>query len=1188
MAQIDASSLATSFSAFDPDAVSFATGTSTPFSYTWASTTGHNITALSYLANITAGLGGTVQSININDGSYNPILSVSGLDTPLNLLVDAGSATVNHERFWNAVLAGDTTIFIPNTGASLQIMGDFVRVGTGQVLYGGRDSFLNSTSTLTYSESALLGDALTVNAGGTLYGGADRFINTAANLIVGDVGGGSGPAPDNIGTVYGGDDIVDIHDTAPMNHNSVGLVIGDVYTSGIGSTTYGGDDTITLTNLANASIILGDGNNVFDTFFGGDDSITLQSLSNGSAYPYPDRSLTSFSFITGDAFHVARGESDPFFSAVGGNDSLTLTDVAGTILAGDFSSTVNVQASGGDDIINLTGTRFFTGLTSVSLITGDANTVSTEDEAFLGGDDVITVTNAIVSILTGDVESFASASGGLFSAGHDRITFTDNNPLGPSSVAIFGDAVTVSTTGANNTFGDDVIEVAASTAFGTGGAIHGDAASVSTDNVATPSITVTFGDDILRITQSRSDSAFTLIGDSDVTIEGAGFHVSFFYGDDLLQGGAGNDMLIGDGSLSIAATDAGLFIPVGGDDTLDGGLGNDTLDGGLGDNTASFASVAQAVTVFLNGIPGTDPSNQIHAIGQGNDHFILIENVIGSSRNDIIVGNAQNNTIEGGAGADNLIGNGGSDTLSYASSAGFVNVSLATGYAGGGSGSHAIGDTFLNGAGGNSFRNVDGSAFNDILSGDASGNALYGGLGDDVLRGRAGADTLDGGAGEDWADYADSAAAINVSLQTGYTGAALSDATGDIFSSIENIRGTNLGDRMTGDSGDNVFEGRAGNDSLFGGAGSDTADYASSAGFVNVSLASGFVGGGAGSHAIGDTFSSIENLRGSAHSDILSGDGGDNILRGRAGADTLNGNGGIDTADYADSAAFVNVSLLSGFTGGGAGSHAIGDVLNSIEDLAGSAFNDILNGNNSDNFLQGRAGADTLNGNGGIDTALYTESDEGVVISLATGFTSGGHAAGDTLLSIEDLYGSQFDDVLSGDSGVNLLFGDAGDDVLRGRLGADELWGHEGSDTATYDDASGGVNVSLNSGYTAGSHAAGDTFSSIENLTGSAYNDTLSGDAGENVLTGLAGNDSLRGYGGEDVFVFGASFGNDIIGDFEDGIDKLDMSGNTQVNGIADLTITVSGADALVSDAFGNTILLQGEANNISGSDFIF
>ncbi|MCE8556934.1 hypothetical protein KBY29_21715 [Ruegeria pomeroyi] len=1174
MAQIDATGLTFTFDAFAPDNVDHnAFVNATPFSYHWTSTNLYNITALGYLGNITAGLGGTVSAINIMGAAFQPGLSITGLNTPLVDLLDTGDPANNQRKFWDTVLEGDTDILMPTSSGSLSIMGDFVRVATGQTRYGGDDRFIGTQPAPTSGTTT--GDAIRVEAGGTLFGGVDRFENTTSSNLIGDVGNMSFLSPNNLGTTHGGDDIFVLEDTSAIPSRFLSFLVGDVDHTGFSGTLYGGDDTARITNFASISTITGDVYNAEGATFGGDDVLTIETT-------IPGRSFTSASYLVGDGYSA--NNTGGAFLFTGGNDRLTANNANVSYVAGDLLYSTYTSVQGGDDIISVAGTfpnpgpiHLYSVTPFISGIFGDMDSFSgLNAESFTGGDDIITSNNVSSGPIYGDLNSHSGP--GAFRGGDDQITLLMDRSNTPFSSTIYGDANNISQS-TDVITGDDIIELDLHGSPGTSVSLFGDVGSFSPSG---PSM-ATFGDDRI-VLNAASNQSGTLYG--DISSASSSDNMTLIYGHDTLIGGAAHDMIFGDAGS--APTVTGTLLQAGGNDMLDGRDGNDTLDGGLGLDTAVF-SLDQSVFVSLDGIPGSDPMNPIHAIGQGNDRLISIENVIGSSRGDVIIGNGGDNIIEGAGGADNMIGNGGIDTLSYASSAGFVNVSLATGYAGGGSGSHAVGDTFLNGGGGSSFYHVTGSDHNDLLNGDANNNYLRGGEGNDNLRGRAGADTLDGGAGEDWIDYSDSPANINVSLQTGFAnGGVGTHALGDVFIDIENVRGTSGGDRITGNTGDNVFEGLAGNDSMFGGAGSDTADYASSGSFVNVSLLTGFTGGGAGNHAIGDTFDSIENLRGSAHNDILNGSNGNNTLRGRAGGDALNGNGGIDAADYADSTAFVNVSLLTGFAGGGGGNHATGDTFNSIENLLGSAHNDILNGNNDSNLLEGRAGGDVLRGNGGDDTASYASSDEGVIVSLATGFTQGGHAAGDSFDSIEDLMGSDFDDFLSGDGNDNVLAGGMGNDTLRGRVGADTLDGGADIDTADYGDASGAVNISLNTGFTAGAHAAGDTFISIENLTGSAHNDTLSGDGNANVLTGLAGNDSLRGFGGADNFAFGDGFGNDTIADFEDGVDKIDMSAHSQISGIADLTVVNSGADALVSDGFGNSILLLGEANNISGDDFIF
>ena len=205
--------------------------------------------------------------------------------------------------------------------------------------------------------------------------------------------------------------------------------------------------------------------------------------------------------------------------------------------------------------------------------------------------------------------------------------------------------------------------------------------------------------------------------------------------------------------------------------------------------------------------------------------------------------------------------------------------------------------------------------------------------------------------------------------------------------------------------------------------------------------------------------------------DVLNGGSGNDILIGGAGADELNGGTGFDYASYAGSVNRVNVNLLNGATSLG---HSTGDTFDSIEGLVGSRFGDDLRGNNVDNALYGENGNDTLigfngdddlyggagrdilnggdgadfiDGGAGVDQVRYNGSTVGVNVDLGAGNASGGHAAGDTLVNIENLFGSNHGDTLRGDSGNNKIFGHTGDDILSGGGGIDKLFGGTGADS---------------------------------------------------------------------------------------------------------------------------------------------
>ena len=248
---------------------------------------------------------------------------------------------------------------------------------------------------------------------------------------------------------------------------------------------------------------------------------------------------------------------------------------------------------------------------------------------------------------------------------------------------------------------------------------------------------------------------------------------------------------------------------------------------------------------------------------------------------------------------------------------------------------------------------INGMDGNDTLWGRDGDDILNGGDGDDLLYGGAGQNTLNGGSGNDRfvpngygsETYNGGSGVDVVDFRTYDYGAYFTLADGN---GVENVYGSDFVDYLYGNNLGNDLRGYIGDDYLSGDAGSDI-------------------------------------LRGGSGNDRLFGGDDNDILMGGAGTDELNGGSGVDTADYSNSNAGVNVSLLTGYTSGG---HAAGDTFNSIENLTGSSFGDILNGNNDANVLQGMAGADILRGNGGNDTASYLQSNEAVNISLATGYVA--------------------------------------------------------------------------------------------------------------------------------------------------------------------------------------------------------
>lgn len=138
--------------------------------------------------------------------------------------------------------------------------------------------------------------------------------------------------------------------------------------------------------------------------------------------------------------------------------------------------------------------------------------------------------------------------------------------------------------------------------------------------------------------------------------------------------------------------------------------------------------------------------------------------------------------------------------------------------------------------------------------------------------------------------------------------------TGD--ESNEQFTGTELADTLNGAGGDDVLQGMGGDDTLQGGDGNDTASYQLSGTGVIANLANPAANAGG---AAGDTFDSIENLRGSNFIDSLFGDAGANVLSGLAGNDTLKGGDGNDTLQGGEGADTLSGEKGADILTGGAG-----------------------------------------------------------------------------------------------------------------------------------------------------------------------------------------------------------------------------------------------------------------------------
>jgi Ca2+-binding RTX toxin-like protein len=441
----------------------------------------------------------------------------------------------------------------------------------------------------------------------------------------------------------------------------------------------------------------------------------------------------------------------------------------------------------------------------------------------------------------------------------------------------------------------------------------------------------------------------------------------------------------------------------------------------------------------------------------------------------------------------------------------------------------------------------DAAAVHEIVNGTPSGDLIAAGLNDDTVQALGGNDKVWGGTGHDTID----AGAGNDTVWGGRGNDTLYGEDGN-----DTLYGEDGNDILSGGSGNDTLAGGAGDDSLSGGANIDTVDYGSDGGTagVTVDVAAGTA---IDSHGDTDTLSGFEVIIGTAQADTLSGGSVDETLSGGDGDDFVQGDGGNDRVGGGDGDDTVwggsgNDTIYGGIGndrlrggadddaiyGGGGNDTIQGDTGNNWleggdgnDKLYGWTGNDSLFGGNGDDELYDFEGDDVLAGGGGDDKLVGGDGDDLIYTGTSDGQTFG----------VDEARGGAGNDTLIGSNGTDTLYGDEGSDRLNG---GDDL------DTADIDYLYGGAGDDLlESGQTdavrAGFQDRGDRLYGEEGndtLIGGLADDTLEGGAGNDTLEGGAGDDVLAGGAGADRFVFAAGDDADIIADFEDGIDRLDLS----------------------------------------------
>ena len=419
----------------------------------------------------------------------------------------------------------------------------------------------------------------------------------------------------------------------------------------------------------------------------------------------------------------------------------------------------------------------------------------------------------------------------------------------------------------------------------------------------------------------------------------------------------------------------------------------------------------------------------------------------------------------------------------------------------------------------------------------------------------------------------------------------------DVFSTVLDARvagiavsATTATDLFVGTGFDDVFTGVSGLDTIIGGLGSDSVIFSGgTARAIDLEVPGAF--------PLSEiVLNGIENVTGGNGADDLRGSTVANALSGGAGNDTLLGRGGSDVLDGAAGDDLLRGDAQSDTLSGGTEN----------DQVFGGADNDLLAGGAGTDMLRGDIGDDTINGDADNDRLFGGDGDD---------LLSGGD--GDDIVTggagTDALFGGIGNDTLLAEAGADLVFGGTGNDVIRAVTDVLQVDGGTGVDTVVI------ANVAFTPG-TGGAHLdlTGDVnllgqvddytrmladITGIENVTGSAGDDFIAGNALANVLRGgngddilfaRGGSDTLFGNAGADSFVFASTAdGADLIGDFGAGLDQialvlgafgdinagnlaarltLSATGVVAANATAQLTFDNSGAGAgrLSFDADGN------------------
>ncbi len=389
------------------------------------------------------------------------------------------------------------------------------------------------------------------------------------------------------------------------------------------------------------------------------------------------------------------------------------------------------------------------------------------------------------------------------------------------------------------------------------------------------------------------------------------------------------------------------------------------------------------------------------------------------------------------------------------------------------------------------------------------------------------------------------------------------DTNAFIIGSQENdlLRDGSADDSLDGMDGNDRFYIQSGNDVVMGGSGTDRVELQGhiSEYLVSKDGAGNIVLDGGSKYGI-ETLNSVEQISdasGTTYNVTATGLVAGSVVISFGMTASFDTSGSVWTDYLASQYGIDSITLDEGITDDQVNSFLKGDLGNPLDSIApetssagrysfwdklfmknGTSGNDSLSGNWGDNVFNPGDGADSINGKPGNDTVTYYTSQDGVSLNLADGTGTAGDAEGDTYSSIENVIGSNFNDMIKGDNG---------DNVLEGKNGADRLIGGNGDDT-------------------------------------------LLGGKGDDLLKGGKGNDILTGGAGNDTFFFNVGKeGEDVITDFQEGDLIMFDDAESSINSAWVMDHAYQDGDNIIIEIQETTITIENtDYSSLDHSDFLF